>query len=248
MENPADYGIPVAGGFGFGPNEYGVVLARERREMACGLDLGSINDATALCVMVKVESPEVDAQGNPVFDTSYIQKLMPPIYQIRGLKRLPTGLSYPQIIAQVGIAMSHAEIHGAALVVDRTGVGGPTFDCFVAAGFANLVAITLTGSLERETRNDDGSGFHLGKLQLVSTLQTALQTGVLKMPPASVMPEVKVLLDELRNYAVAISPAGHPSFNAAGSGHDDLVIAAGLAIFHLWPRTGGAWSEESINL
>src|ERR1035437_9183990 len=121
MENPADYGIPVASGFGFGPNEYGIVLARERRAMACGLDLGSVNDATALCIMESVESPEVDAQGNPIFGTDYIQKLTPPRYEIRGIRRLPTGMSYPQIIGQVGLALAHPEIRGAALIVDRTG-------------------------------------------------------------------------------------------------------------------------------
>ncbi len=222
--------------FGQTLNEQGYVPARIRRRMAVGVDLGTVNDSTAICVMESIEEPVAE------IGSDLIQKLSRPRYEIRGLKRLPLGLTYPQIVTQVGRALMQEEVRGAALVLDRTGCGLPTFDLFVASGF-DPIGITITSSIEEGKLDHDGHNYHVGKLALVSRLQTELQVGNLKMPRE--LPETKLFLDELRNFAVSISDAGYASYNAS-KGHDDLVIAAALATWILAPRTGNDVTVDAL--
>lgn len=224
--------------FGQTLNEQGYVPARIRRRMAVGVDLGTINDSTSITIMESIEEP-IEEIG-----ADLIQKLSRPRYQIRGLKRLPLGLTYPQIVTQVGRALMQDEVRGATLVLDRTGCGVPTYDLFVAAGF-DPIGITITSSIEEGKLDHDGHNYHVGKLALVSRLQTELQVGNLKMPRD--LPETKVFLDELRNFAVTISDAGYASFNAS-KGHDDTVISAALALWILAPRSGGDVTCQRLEL
>lgn len=64
---------------------------------------------------------------------------------------------------------------------------------------------------------------------LVSTIQVLLQTKRLKIAPA--LPEAQTLVEEMTNFQVRISQAGHDSYGAwwrEGS-HDDLLLAVALA-------------------
>ena len=249
MENPADFGIPSGANDGWGPNAMltvGYAIQPERRRMAIGLDLGTLQDSTVMVCMESVESPEVDCDGKPVVGPDLVQKLSRPIYQIRLIKRLPLGLSYPMIAAQVALVMSNPECRNAQLVLDRTCVGVPTQDIFESAGLSPI-GITSTGSTQEGKLDHGGVNYSVGKLALVSRLQAELQCGRLKFPPVSELPEIKIFLDELRNFSVRVSDTGHASFGAAGSGHDDSVSAACLALWWLAPRTGNDWQAETID-
>ena len=245
--DPSEFGIPVGAGNEWGPNMYqcGYVQAKEVRKLAVGLDLASRNDYPAVAVVESIEEPEFDAAGAPVLD-NLRQRLMPARYEVRNLRRLARGTSYLPIIAEVGRLMSHPDLAGATLCVDRNGVGDVFFDLLVAANFKNLMAVVTTGSTNREKRIDDGSGFSVGKQQLVNALQAVLQTGRLKVARDGEF--TKEFMEELRAFSVTVSDRGHASYAAAGSAKDDLVMACAYGLFPLYPRKMGAWTSESLSL
>jgi hypothetical protein len=241
--DPSEFGIPTQE---WGPNvlTLGYVEARERRQLAVGVDPAALVDYCGVCLMESIEEPEFDAAGQPVLDINQHQRLVAPRFEIRSLKRLPRGISHLQIIAEVSRLITHPEVAGAQIVVDRTGLG-PIFDFCVSAGFKNLIGVKITSSVERETREPDGSGFRVGKLQLVNNLRTCLETGRLKLPRD--LPESKTFLEELRAFAMTVSDRGYASFNSAGSGaHDDLISASFLSLFALLPRKMGDWTVEQF--
>jgi hypothetical protein len=62
----------------------------------------------------------------------------------------------------------------------------------------------------------------------VATIQVLLQTKRLRIP--SSLPEAQILLEEMTNFQVKISQAGHDSYGAWREGtHDDLLLAVALA-------------------
>jgi hypothetical protein len=241
--DPADYGIPTQE---WGPNVMtcGYVEAKERRVMAVGVDPASLVDYCGICVMESVELPAFDEAGSPILD-NLRQRLTAPRYEIRNLRRLPHGLSWPQIVSEVARLMSHPEIAPSAhLVLDAGGLGGVFYDLCVSAGLRNIVGVKSTGS-EGKERYIPG-GYSVGKTQLVNNLRTVLETGKLLIPRD--LPESKTFLEELRSFSLRISASGHPSFNSASGAHDDLISAACLCCFALMPRKDGAWQVESLSL
>jgi hypothetical protein len=240
--DPSEFGIPTSK---WGPNvlTLGYVEARERRQLAVGVDPAALVDYCGVCLMESIEEPEFDAAGNPALDLHQHQRLLPPRFEIRSLKRLPRGISHLQIISEVSRLITHPEVAGAQIVVDRTGLGGPVFDFCVSAGFKNLIGVKITSSVERETREPDGSGFRVGKLQLVNNLRTCLEAGRLKLPRD--LPESKTFLEELKAFAMTVSDRGYASFNAS-TGHDDLISASFLSLFALLPRKMGDWTVEQF--
>jgi hypothetical protein len=73
-----------------------------------------------------------------------------------------------------------------------------------------------------------GRNTNVPKRDLVSTIQVLLQTKRLKIP--TLLPEAHILLEEMTNFQVKISLAGHDSYGAwRGGTHDDLLLAVALA-------------------
>ena len=71
------------------------------------------------------------------------------------------------------------------------------------------------------------------KRDLVATLAVAMQQGRLKV--AAVLPEAALLQEELQNFQVKMSVAGHDTYGAGDDWregvNDDLVLAVGLALW-----------------
>ena len=171
-----------------------------------GLDLGQANDYTALCVAERTAS----------------EPGAPPIYEIRHVDRAPLGTPYPDIVAHVGRLMGTPELsENARLVVDGTGVGRPVVDLLWHAGMP-AVSITITGG-HRVT----GANFSWGvpKRDLVTNLQVLLQSHRLRI--AADLPLADALADEMLDFRVRVSDAGHDSWG--GRDHDDLVLALAIA-------------------
>jgi hypothetical protein len=138
--------------------------------------------------------------------------------------RFELGMSYPDIVKKVQRAINHSAIHPNLLLIDNTGVGIAISDLFRLARL-NFCPITITGS-ERVTR--DGRSVRVPKRDLVSNLQVLLQTKRLKI--AARLNEAQTFIDELLNFQVKISLAGHDTYGAWREGtHDDLVLAVALA-------------------
>jgi hypothetical protein len=194
-----------------------------------GLDLGQANDFTALAVLEKTW-PEDNRAGERAR------------YAVRHLERMPLGTPYPGMVARVGErvhALAAREAH-LTLVVDQTGVGRPVVDLLRAARLPfRLVPVAITaGQAVTQVEESVGPvtqvGFHVPKRDLVGTLAVLLQSARLRV--AQELPEAQLLVQELLNFRVTISPSGRDSYGAGEEwregAHDDLVLAVALAAWH----------------
>jgi hypothetical protein len=142
--------------------------------------------------------------------------------QLRHIERLPLGTPYTAVVGRIeGLQES---ISPCQVVLDSTGVGRPVLDSLRAIGL-NPIAVSITAG--QKVRIEDGF-YYIPKRLLVRALVTALEGDRLKF--AKSMPMAGALMRELAEFKVKISDRGHDSYNAA-QGHDDLVIAVGLAVW-----------------
>jgi hypothetical protein len=199
-----------------------------------GCDLGQSQDYTALCVLerITVNSSEVRQQG---FEAPAVVNTTRKVYHLRHLQRLKLGTGYPEIVQFVGTllkALPPAKM-APALVVDSTGVGRPVIDAMKKAGL-RPIAVTITGGFEENQAHTDD--WRVPKRNLVSMLAVLMQSGRLKVAPD--LAEAETFVNELSNFRVKISAAGHDSYNAwRESVHDDLCLAVCLACW---------WVERNV--
>jgi hypothetical protein len=184
-----------------------------------GLDLGQARDYTALAIL---EQDGVPPNGPPV--------LRRPAYALRHLRRIPLGMPYPEVVRQMVSLLRSPALAGAALVVDQTGVGRAVVDMLADAlrdrVTCTLWPITITGGHTVTTK--DPSSLHVPKKELISALQVLLQTRRLQIAPG--LRYAPILVRELENYRVKITPARNEVFAPWREGqHDDLLFAAALA-------------------
>ena len=195
-----------------------------------GVDLGQMQDYTALCLIKKL------GEGEPPY-------LEGSRFSIEGLERMPLGTSYPDIVAHVTKLLMMPELltkpdlvgRNCVLVLDATGVGRPVFDLFKAAQLKPIgVTITSGNKVERTARDEYG----VPRTDLISEAVVASQQGTLIAPPEDVMPLAAVLKQELRNINLKKNIAtGRDAYVAWREGvHDDLVFAASLALFWIMHR------------
>lgn len=179
-----------------------------------GLDLGQLQDYTAIVVVER---------------KNFMYEDRPPEYHIRHIERPRLGTPYPEIVELVKKMLNTPQLIGkTALVVDKTGVGGPVVDMFERA-FLRPVAITITAGNEVTV---DSGGYKVPKRDLVTNLQVLFQTGRLKV--AAELKEAQILVQELLNFKVKIDlKTAHDSYEAWREGiHDDLVLATALACWY----------------
>lgn len=190
-----------------------------------GLDLGQASDYTALCVAERAAS----------------EPGAPPLYEIRHVDRAPLGTPYPDIVTHVGRLMAAPELsENARLVVDGTGVGRPVVDLLWQAGM-RAVSVTITGG-QRVSGGLNSWG--VPKRDLVTNLQVLLQSHRLRI--AADLPLADALADEMLDFRVRVSDAGHDSWG--GRDHDDLVLALAIACWfgeRAMPRLAAAPSGQA---
>jgi hypothetical protein len=138
-------------------------------------------------------------------------------------------VSYPATVSRIQALLATAPLStsNTVLVVDATGVGRAVVDLMVAVGL-HPMNVTIHGGNEihADLATSEAS---VPKRELVVAAQLALQQGRLRI--AAGLEHADTLVDELRNYQVKISPAGHDSYNAREGQHDDLVLATALAVW-----------------
>ena len=178
-----------------------------------GLDLGQMQDFTALTVLQEVPTP-----GG----------LKPWAHHLRHAERLPLGTTYTAIAEHVRSVQARPALASArtVVVVDTTGVGLPVFEMLRAAGVTGLVGVTIHSG-DAVTR--DGAIHRVPKRDLVSTLQVLFQSGRLKI--ADGLEHGPVLRHELQSFKAKINlSTGHDSYEAWREGdHDDLVLSLAMA-------------------
>jgi len=197
-------------------------------QVRVGLDLGKINDYTALVI-----TEEEYREGVSHFLTRHIE-------------RLELGTTYPMVADRVAQRIGDLDTmrrerkakalpgFSVELVMDTTGIGVAVADLLRERRLRPTL-VTLTGS-DRVVEHEDGS-VSVGKTALVSRLQVLLQAGRLHLPE---MPESDILTAELATYAIVVNDHANASFNARSGQHDDLVISLGLSVGFGGPRKHGA--------
>src|SRR5437762_3565519 len=93
-----------------------------------GLDLGKQRDYTALVAIRRL-------------DRASDHK--PPLFQVCAIRRWELGTLYPNIVLQVREILSRHPFRGAALVIDKTGVGSVIADLFEITG-VSPIKVTIT--------------------------------------------------------------------------------------------------------
>ncbi|HEY3288494.1 MAG TPA: hypothetical protein VGK87_00050 [Anaerolineae bacterium] len=178
-----------------------------------GLDLGQIQDYTALTVVEFKQRTHVGAKERADHHCRY-------------LRRWPLGTTYPAICEDIKQMLMR--LNDSRLVVDATGVGRPVVDLLREF---NLQPTSVTITSGTASGSDGYGGYTVPKRELISNLQVLLQTNHLKF--AADMPEVQTLLDELLSFQVKTTIVGHDIYEAWREGkHDDLVLALALACWY----------------
>jgi hypothetical protein len=142
------------------------IVWRSPSRYIVGVDLGQSNDPTAVCV--------IEAYGEREDPTEPIIHR----YDVRHLQRLPLGLSYVDVVADVGTMLQRDPVRGADLVIDETGVGRAVGDIFVRRGL-KPIRVQITAGIDDEGTMQGWNRFAVSKSYLVSNLdrRVALRQG-----------------------------------------------------------------------
>lgn len=227
------------------PQGVNLHAAGKRSEYVVGVDIGQKRDHTALAILERsdVVYSERDAATYAHFEKTE--------YRLRFLKRVPLGLSYPEIVQRVDTTVQAlkrecgcgASRPSMCVVVDATGVGTAVVDLLRRAGLGcELIPVTITpGEHELKTRH----GWNVPKRELVTGLQVMYENDELLM--AGQLEELPALLKELGEMQVRRSPTGHESFAAWREGsHDDLVLAVALAVWKARKGRKSPWGTVRL--
>jgi hypothetical protein len=185
-----------------------------------GLDLGPMNEYTALAVL---ERPRL-YEHSPWKDRR-------PVYALRHLQRFPPGTSYPAMAETLRRLLKTGPMHGAVVGVDQTGVGKTVrelfYDELVHRVTCLFCPLTVTSGIGGAS-SAPGCGFLAPKVELVGTLQVLLQTRRLAI--ADSLPEAPVLVRELETFRAAPPVLrGDAVESWRERDHDDLVLAVAVA-------------------
>lgn len=211
-----------------------------------GLDLGQVNDDTALVVLRREQ--EVPELPKPKAASAWHELELPKPpgnppparYYCPVAERFERGTSYTTIVENVCKLFAQDKFAGQVLVVDGTGVGRPVVDLFRKAKITcRLMPVTITGGAANSTIGkvtvDEWGYWHVPKKELVGSVQVLLGTGRLEVAPR--LKQAQVLVHELKSFSYKISQTAHVSLEAwREQDHDDLVLGLALA----------AWAGERV--
>jgi hypothetical protein len=194
-----------------------VVLSAPRRtRYLIGLHLGQAQDYSAWVVAKRNER---DGR-NAAYDIGHLDRVQ--------------GARYPAVVAHTRALIAALRAHepraDIELVVDFTGVGRAVADLLVdEIRGADVELVTITGGYA-VTRGEHGE-WRVPKRDLASVVQVLLQSSQLRI--AEELAHARTLTEELVNFRVKISLAGHDAYGAGAEwregNHDDLVLALALA-------------------
>lgn len=188
-----------------------------------GLDLGKSVDSTAIAVLHHSVTP-LEKYTNFLKRGISKQHTLEAFHVVH-LERLALGMPYPQQIHQVKQILARPPLTDRTpLVMDDTGVGRPIGDQFVESGLRPK-RVTITSGLEVTQHN--GDTWHVPKSVLISTMESRIHTGELKV--AKALLEAGPMKEELLDFERHVSDGGRTTWGARVGKHDDIVLAVSLA-------------------
>ena len=203
-------------------------LVRMEASLIAGLDVGQVNDWTALSIIERRRAVPRDDVHRSLVQEAIAQACATPVsLDLVHLERIPLGTLYPDQVAMVRQRLLNPYLEDIQTFMDMTGCGRPVYDMFKAAGLPRLSGIMITGTQGEAKRMP--YGFNVGKAELVNRVQVEMQTGRLRLGRRVL--HVDKLVRELKEFRAKPSPTGHMTFNAREGQNDDLVLATSYAVF-----------------
>jgi hypothetical protein len=192
-----------------------------------GVDLGSVNDSTAITVVEVATAYEI-TYGRTRFEPTAgeVKRERQLHYTVRLLHRPRLGTDYPRIVQQVAAIMEDLPPlrQQPVLVMDATGLGAPVVQLARQTGLKPIGVAITSGNNATLT----GQNWSVPKAMLVGELRLALHQRRLQVAQFA---QRDVLEKELAAFTAKLSASGRASFEAAGSEHDDTVLSLALAVF-----------------
>lgn len=199
----------------------------ERRFFA-GIDIGQVNDWTAISVIERVRAvPRIGIHHALVGQAKYEASNTPVRLDLAHLERISLGTLYPRQVEIIASLLHQPILSGVQSYIDATGVGRPIHQALRAAKVRDLYGITITGSRGEAKRTSEG--WNVGKSELVNGIQIEMQNGRLGI--AEGLELFSTLERELMDFRASINTHGNMTFNAREGQNDDLVLAVGYAVF-----------------
>jgi hypothetical protein len=209
----------------------------DERRYFLGIDLAQSLDFTAL---VLVEARQHMRVGG--FRSGH-KPYGPPEYWVTDALKLAKMTPYPvqsRIIDER--ARREVMVKAGEVIMDRSGVGRPIYDLLKEAKTPNLCGVTITPG-EGEPQREGGYDWRAPKIRIVQALDVCINDGSLKI--SEEMPLAEELRHQIESYQATYSGRGTLMFDAAGTGHDDLVMALALALWAATKRRGSGVFSSS---
>lgn len=183
-----------------------------------GLDLGPPGEHTALAVLER-----------PFVEREWTGERRRPSYALRHLQRFQLGTPFPEIVSTVRTLLKTPQIHGARLVVDKTGVGQAITRLFSDDLQRSVTCTWIPVHITGAAFNGPNDGrIRIPKQELVGTVQVLLQTRRLQI--AKALPDSDLMVRELESFRVKPPPKSDDPMAAWRDGpHDDLIFAVAMA-------------------
>jgi hypothetical protein len=209
-------------------------MARPFEYWVMGVDPGGVADYTAIAAVHYTVEPLDDfivMPGRTSNMQGALKQRVKRTFSVRGLTRLPLGLTQPQQADELlAIRSARPQLRGADLCFDATGLGAGLADVCEERGMRPLHRIVFSGG-------DEVHGLQLNrmsvpKVQLIGALDGAVQNGELEV--AAGVAGADLLIKEAEAFKRAITAAGRSQMNAREGAHDDLICA--LALCCWWAK------------
>jgi hypothetical protein len=210
------------------------VIKKGYRRFLVGLDIAQAKDRNAYSIMLDERVPFYDANGR--------QELGKRRREIVRADHLPQ-MSYADLAIVVRNLMQDPAIAGRAyLATDASGVGRAFGDLLNQKGVQHTRVQIVGGESENEVRERAVYYNNIGKVRLLSALNSALHTGELAIGTFAAR---DLLRQELESFEAEITSAGRMKIDGGTAfGHADVAISAALSFWLSDHRTVGAHVGE----
>ena len=205
------------------------------RRWSVGIDIGQATDPTAVCALEHIRWTPAEWFQNrwrrpttgawTSAEAKRIAESKRDEFRVRALQRLPLGTDYTTQCELLCAMLANPELAGAHVFLDYTGCGRPVSDLLKRGGLRHTPILITGGTTDDQHEN----AWHVAKTNLITRLQAALHAGELKI--AAELKDAPAFTRELQEFRLSWTEAVHLRFGARQGAHDDLVLAAALAVY-----------------
>lgn len=193
-----------------------------------GVDLGTRQDYSALVLARRAERIQERTALPGTWQAETERPMLYSVYEIGLIERFPLGVAYGEVIEAIRWVTELPFLFRQNLttVVDATGVGYPVLQQMQNAGIASI-GVTITGGT---STGENDIGYTVPKRDLVSAMQIVYQTDRIRV--SGKLKLTKVFNEELKSFRRKETASRKETFEGEAGEHDDIVLAASLAIWY----------------